>query len=108
MTGRTPPSTERKLFKQKQAVNDKDFKIKHDLKNFRSLRESQSSVCNFFAPATFFNCDLLLNRRTATWHLFVKWTLTFTSIVSAGLTVRAPEAWDLEALADGGDSADMT
>ena len=33
-------------------------------------------VCHFFVLTTFWrHCDLLLNRRTATWNLFVKWNL---------------------------------
>ena len=39
-------------------------------------------MCHFFVLTTFdVICDLLLNRRTATWNLFVKYIHTYIFIV---------------------------
>ena len=42
-------------------------------KNKKVAREVQPSVSLMFLPNFDVLCDLLLNRRTATWNLFVKY-----------------------------------
>ena len=43
-------------------------------KNKKVAHEAQPSVSLMFLPHFDVLCDLLLNRRTATWNLFVKYT----------------------------------
>ena len=43
-------------------------------KNKKVAHEAQPSVSLMFLPNFDVICDLLLNRRTATWNLFVKYT----------------------------------
>ena len=44
-------------------------------KNKKVAHEAQPSVSLMFLPHFDVLCDLLLNRRTATWNLFVKYNL---------------------------------
>ena len=42
-------------------------------KNKKVAHEAQPSVSLMFLPHFDVLCDLLLNSRTATWNLFIKW-----------------------------------
>ena len=48
-----------------------DLRLRQNLVRTKSAHEAQPSVSLMFLPHFDVLCDLLLNRRTATWNLFV-------------------------------------
>ena len=49
-------------------------------KNKKVAHEAQPSVSLMFLPHFDIICDLLLNRRTATWNLFIKYIYIYNYI----------------------------
>ena len=57
-------------------------------KNKKVAREAQPSVSLMFLPHFDVLCDLLLNRRTATWDLFVLYNKELKKVLMMTSSVR--------------------
>ena len=59
-------------------------------KNKKVAHEAQPSVSLMFLPHFDVICDLLLNRRTATWNLFVLYNKEFLKVLMMTSSMRRP------------------
>ena len=57
-------------------------------KNKKVAHEAQPSVSLMFLPHFDVLCDLLLNRRTATWNLFVLYNKEFKKVLTMTSSIR--------------------
>ena len=57
-------------------------------KNTKVAHEAQPSVLLMFLPHFDILCDLLLNRRTATWNLFVLYNKEFLKVLMMTSSMR--------------------
>ena len=57
-------------------------------KNKKVAHEAQPSVSLMFLPHFDVLCDLLLNRRTATWNLFVLYNKEFKKVLMMTSSIR--------------------
>ena len=57
-------------------------------KNKKVTHEAQPSVSLMFLPHFDVLCDLLLNRRTATWNLFVLYNKEFKKVLMMTSSIR--------------------